>query len=122
METWQKHPGMHISHYAHYEPTQIKRMAGQHGIRIDEVDQLLRAKVFVDLYRVVRQGIRASVESYSIKKLEPFFGFAREMDLREAGDARATLELWLESGAPERLGRHDEICEKVRLYNRDDCL
>ena len=31
----------------------------------------MRGKVFVDLFRAVRQGMRASVESYSIKKLEP---------------------------------------------------
>src|SRR5207237_6130790 len=55
-------------------------------------------------------------------KLEPFFSFDREMDLRAAGDARATLELWLESGTAESLPGHDAICEKVRVYNRDDCL
>ena len=48
MERWKKHPGMHVYHYAPYEPTQIKRMAGQHGVCIDEVDQLLRARIFVD--------------------------------------------------------------------------
>ena len=33
-----------------------------------EADRLLRGRVFVDLHRVVRQGMRASVESYSIKR------------------------------------------------------
>ena len=37
----------------------------------------MRGKVFVDLYRAVRQGLRASVESYSIKKLEPLYGLER---------------------------------------------
>jgi len=113
---------MHVYHFAPYEPAALKRLAARLASRVEEVDDLLRARVFVDLFRVVRQGIRASVESYSIKKLEAFYGFSREMDLRAAGDARATLELWLESGTNERLGRHDEICERVRLYNRDDCL
>src|SRR6266446_1310482 len=62
------HPDMHIYHYGAYEETAIKRMAGTHGICGDEVDELLRAEVFVDLYRIVRQGLRASVESYSIAK------------------------------------------------------
>ncbi len=84
METWQKYPGMHIYHYAPYEPTQIKRMAGQQGICIDEVDQLLRARVFVDLYRVVRQGVRASVESYSIKKIEQLYDFKRAVLARDS--------------------------------------
>jgi predicted RecB family nuclease len=43
--------------------------------------------VFVDLYRVVRQGMRASVESYSIKRLEPLYSFARAVPLREANIA-----------------------------------
>ena len=33
--------------------------------------------MLVDLFRAVRQGIRASVESYSIKKLEPLFHVQR---------------------------------------------
>lgn len=61
MELWRKNPEMHIYHYAPYEPTAIKRLAGKHARCVDEVDELLRAGVFVDLYRCVRQGIRASV-------------------------------------------------------------
>ena len=41
------------------------------------MDRLLRGEVLVDLYRVVRQGLRAGVESYSIKKLEPLYGLDR---------------------------------------------
>ena len=37
--------------------------------------------LFVDLHRAVRQGIQASVESYSIKRLEPLYTFDREIDL-----------------------------------------
>ncbi len=76
MERWRQNPEMHIYHYAPYEPTAIKRLVGRHGTCVDEVDELLRAGVFVDLYRAVRQGIRASVESYSIKRLEPLYGFS----------------------------------------------
>ncbi len=61
MERWRKNPEMHIYHYAPYEPTAIKRLAGRHGTCVDDVDELLRAGVFVDLYRAVRQGVRASV-------------------------------------------------------------
>ena len=38
------------------------------------------------MYRAVRQGIRASVESYSIKRLEPLYGFKREIDLPRPRD------------------------------------
>ena len=83
------------------------------------MDQLLRGSVFVDLYRVVRQGVRASVESYSIKRLEPLYGFKREIDLRDAGESIVEFEHWLE---PEDGTDRDGLLEKIRAYNRDDCL
>jgi predicted RecB family nuclease len=58
-------------HFAPYEPAALKRLMGRYAIRERELDDLLRSEVFVDLYSVVRHAIRASVESYSIKKLEP---------------------------------------------------
>ncbi|MGA9630976.1 MAG: hypothetical protein WBQ63_06115, partial [Candidatus Acidiferrales bacterium] len=56
-----------------YEPAALKRLMGRYATRQEEIDQMLRARLLVDLYAVVRHGIRASVESYSIKKLEPFY-------------------------------------------------
>jgi predicted RecB family nuclease len=120
METWRKHPGMHIYHYAAYEPTQIKRMAGQHGICIDEVDELLRARVFVDLYRVVRQGVRASVESYSIKKTEELYGFKRKMQARDSVLALQAFAGALALGNPQDVP--ENIRQSIESYNRDDCL
>ena len=54
-------------------PTALLRLAARHGVCEDEVDQLLRDGVFVDLYAVVRSAIRVSQRSYSIKKLEPLY-------------------------------------------------
>jgi predicted RecB family nuclease len=71
------YPDLHIYHFAPYEPAAMKRLMGRYATRENEVDSLLRAEVFVDLFSVVRHGIRASVESYSIKKLEPLYSFVR---------------------------------------------
>src|SRR5262245_5347832 len=60
--SWKKHPGLHIYHYAHYEASALKRLMGRYATREDELDRMLRAERFVDLYAVVRQGLRASVE------------------------------------------------------------
>jgi uncharacterized protein len=120
MESWHENPGMHVYHYASYEPTQIKRMAGQHGICIDEVDQLLRARIFVDLYRVVRQGVRASVESYSIKKIEELYKFKRAAPARDS-----VLALQAFAGALALGDSRDvptNILQSIESYNRDDCL
>jgi predicted RecB family nuclease len=68
-------PDLHIYHFAPYEPAAMKRLMGRYATRENEVDNLLRAEIFVNLFAVVRHGIRASVESYSIKKLEPLYSF-----------------------------------------------
>ena len=73
--------------------------------------------VFVDLYRAVRQGIRASVESYSIKRLEPLYGFEREVDLRDAGTSIVDFETWLELGQGEE---RSDLLAQIEGYNRDD--
>lgn len=78
---WEQYPDMHIYYYASYEPSALKRIMGRYATREEEIDRMLRAKLFVDLYEVVRHSIRASVESYSIKRLEPFYDFEREIAL-----------------------------------------
>ena len=64
---------MHVYHYANYERAALQRLMQKHGTREDEVDDLLRGQVLVDLYQVVRQALRLSLPSYSIKKVEWFY-------------------------------------------------
>ena len=120
VERRRRDPAMHVYHYAPYEPTAMKRLMGRYGTRADELDQLLRAKVFVDLYSVVRKGLRAGVDSYSIKKLEPFYGLAREVDLRQASRHLRAVEYAIARRDAASLTA--EIREAVRSYNRDDCF
>lgn len=119
-ERWSQNPGMHVYHYAPYEPTAIKRLAGRYGTCVDDVDELLRAGVFVDLYRAVRQGIRASVESYSIKRLEPLYGFTRAVPLRDANVALQSFEAAMALGNGQ--GGIGDLLKIIEGYNRDDCL
>jgi uncharacterized protein len=111
---------MHVFHYASYEPTAMKRLMGRYGTRADELDELLRAGVFVDLYGVVRKALRAGIESYSIKKLEPFYGLQREIDLRKVSRHLRAVEYAIAKRESECLTA--EIREAVRAYNRDDCI
>ena len=111
---------MHVYHFAPYEPGAFKRLMGRYGTREEEVDQMLRGNLFVDLYRTVRGALRASVESYSIKELEKFFDFEREVDLRNANSALYGLAVPLELGDPDSIS--DEDKETVEAYNRDDCF
>lgn len=119
MARWRVFPGLHIYHYSPYEPAALKRLMGRYATREEEIDRMLRAGLFVDLYQIVRHGIRASVESYSIKRLEPFYSFERSIPLDNANAALANVQASLElSGA---LSLSDEIKGTVRGYNEDDC-
>ncbi len=117
MERRKRHPDLHVFHYGAYEPSAVKRLMGRHATREEEVDELLRAGVFVDLYRVVRQGVRVSQDSYSIKKLEALYDFERVIALRDAGSSMVNFELWLEDQANRR-----DLLDLIREYNRDDCV
>ena len=135
-ERRRRQPGLHVYHYNHYEPTSIDhltelhgtrqeavgRLMGRFGTREDEVDTLFRAGVFVDLYRVVRQGIRAGVESYSIKRLEPMCGYSREVPLDRATEALIAFEGALEDGsAASDVASAGGRRRVVAGYNEDDC-
>ena len=127
-----RRPGLHVYHYNHYEPTSVDHLTELHGTRQeavgalmgrfatreDEVDDLFRLGVFTDLYRVVRQGVRAGVESYSIKRLEPLCGYDRRVDLDEATASLIAFEAALEDGTAAGDGERRRV---VAGYNEDDC-
>ena len=116
---WQQYPDLHIFHFAPYEPVALKRLMGRYASREEEIDRMLRAKLFVDLYAVVRRAIRASVESYSIKQLEALYGFERALGLPEANRALARVQACLELDQPAGITEDDRAV--IVAYNRDDC-
>jgi uncharacterized protein len=127
-----RHPELHVYHYNHYEPTSLDHLAelhesredvlgrlmGRFASREDEVDDLFRQSVFVDLYRVVRQGLQASIESYSLKQVERLAGFERAIDLGGVGDEMVRFETALETGGAEH---ETDAIELIAGYNEDDC-
>lgn len=107
-------PKMHIYHYANYENAALKRLMGLHGIKESAVNDLLREQRLVDLYTIVREGLRISKPSYSIKALEAFYADKRSGDVKKATDSIVVYEQWCESKEPALL-------ESIRQYNEDDC-
>src|SRR6058998_728917 len=93
---------------------------GRHATRENEIDRMLRAGLFVDLHAVVRQALRASVEEYSLKKLEALYGFTREADLKDAGASLRAMQRALELEEPDAIDA--DVRQVVTTYNRDDCL
>ncbi|MDP9325118.1 MAG: TM0106 family RecB-like putative nuclease, partial [Candidatus Dormibacteraeota bacterium] len=109
-------PNLHVYHYANYERNRLSTLAGRYASREAEVDRLLRGEVLVDLYRVVRQGIRVSQGSYSLKKLEPLYmASARDAAIKEAGSSIVAYERWLAS-------RQQSELDDIEAYNREDCV
>ena len=66
-------PAMHVYHYAPYEETALQRLMGKYGTREFEMDDLLRNEVLIDLYKIVRQGVRIGTENYSLKSIESLY-------------------------------------------------
>ncbi|MGZ8528732.1 MAG: TM0106 family RecB-like putative nuclease, partial [Candidatus Limnocylindrales bacterium] len=115
IERLERDPAMHVYHYAPYEPTALKRLMSRYATREEQVDQILRGNVLVDLYGIVRQSLQASVESYSIKKIEKFYMPQREGAVTSAGFSVVEYERWLKAADPA-------ILTAIASYNRDDCL
>ena len=107
-------PSLHVYHYAQYEPVALKKLMCRHGTREDDVDRLLRAGVFVDLYSVVRQGVRVSRESYGLKNLEVFYMPKREEAIAEGVGSIVAYERWRET-------RDQVILDEIARYNERDC-
>ena len=87
---------------------------GEHSVREAEIDDWLRQEVLVDLYRVVKQALRAGVPSYSIKEIEELYGFVRTAEVTGGDESVVLFEKWLESG-------DDALLEGIRAYNEEDC-
>jgi predicted RecB family nuclease len=109
-----RYPGMHVYHYAPYERTALTRLMGEHGTRENEIDELLRGEALVDLYRVLRQSLRASVPNYSIKTVEELYDFERTAGVGGGSESVVAFEQWLEL-------RDDALLEGIRAYNEEDC-
>jgi uncharacterized protein len=113
-EHMRAHSGAHIYHYGAYETTALKRLASGHGVGEALLDQLLREQRFVDLYRIVQQGIVTSEPGASLKDLEVLYGYERPQEVATAGDSIVAYEKWRES-------RDAAILEGIRAYNEADC-
>src|SRR5713101_5224043 len=110
-----RNPDVHVYHYAPYEPNALKYLASTYASREAEVDQLLRGRVLVDLYRIVRQSVRIGTESYSLKELEALYRGKRSTEIVDAAGSIVAYEDWLQS-------RDQRLLDEIARYNEDDCL
>ena len=111
---------MHIYHYAAYEVSAVRRLSTRHDTRQDEVDELLRNEVFVDLYQIVRHGLRIGEDSYSIKTVEHLYRPKRTTEVATAVESIVQYARWIES-KQARDWKSSPILKGIRDYNEDDC-
>ena len=114
-------PGMHVYHYAPYEPTAMKRLMGRYATQADELDDSCVPRSSSISIRIVRMALRAGVDSYSIKRARAVLwararsrsaarvstSASRRVRDREEGFGLATLKTFATPSAS---------------YNRDDCI
>ena len=121
-----KHPDMHVYHYAPYEKSALRNLAILHGDKDaeDTVDDWLRSGLLVDLLDTVRQSVRISESSYSIKKLEPFYmgKNARSGDVKDAGASVVAYANYCKARDAKNTAKAAAILASISDYNEYDCL
>lgn len=117
---WKQDPTMHIYHYANYEIAACRKLMGRYGICENEVDQLLRNEVFVDLYKIVKGGLLLGEPKYSIKNVEHLYRKSRETSVGSGSDSVVVYENWREYPDGDSW-ETSKLLNDIRDYNIDDC-
>jgi len=117
---WEQDPAMHIYHYANYEIAACRKLMGRYGVCEDQVDQLLRNEVFVDLYKIVKGSLLLGEPRYSIKNVEHLYREKRSTEVGSGGDSVVVYKRWQEDPDGDTW-QHSAILRAIRDYNIDDC-
>jgi predicted RecB family nuclease len=120
-DRWLSDPDLHVYHYGDYEVSAVKRLMSRYGCREDKVDDLLRNGVFVNLYRIVGQGLKVGEPKYSLKNIEHLYRDKRAGDVATAAQSVVEYQRWL-SSADGATWQTSEILKGIRDYNEEDCV
>ena len=138
-QRYQQDPAMHVYHYASYEITAMRKLSTRNQTRLDEVAEMLKHGVFIDLYKVVKNGLLIGEPNYSIKSVEHLYRGKRTTDVANGGESVVFYENWREQGGVENwsqqangyknwLANPEQFDWKawpelndIRDYNIDDC-
>ena len=111
---FQKYPDAKIYHYASYEITALEKLTSFHRVHGVDYDHYLHLGKFVDLFRVTKQAIMVSENSYSIKNLEKFYNFKREGDVKKGDQSEHFYIDWMNTG-------NQKLLDEIEFYNHQDC-
>jgi predicted RecB family nuclease len=119
-----RYPDMHVYHYAAYEKTALRKLSVMHVAGEEAVDGWLREGLLVDLYQTVRNSIRISENSYSIKKLEPLYmgSNLRSGEVKDAGASVVAYADYCEARDAGLASDAAAVLAGISDYNEYDCL
>jgi uncharacterized protein len=136
---WQQDKSMHVYHYATYEITAIRKISTRYQTRLEEVAEMLSHGVFIDLYKVVKNGLLIGEPKYSIKNVEHLYRGKRTTDVANGSESIVFYENWREQGGSKNWSEQDngykrwladpdnfdwtswQSLKDIRDYNIDDC-
>ena len=111
---FKKYPKAKIYHYAPYEITALERLTSIHKVHGVDYDHYLNLGKFVDLFRVVKQGIYVSQKSYSIKDIEKYYDFKRTGEILKGDVSEEFYIQWMHNN-------DKRLLDKIEDYNKQDC-
>ena len=111
---FKKYPDAKIYHYASYEITALEKLTSFHQTNMVEYDHYLIMGKFVDLFRITKQALQVSENSYSIKNLEKFYNFKRSGDLQKGDVSQDYYTEWMET-------KEQKLLDEIEEYNKQDC-
>lgn len=111
---FKKYPDAKIYHYAAYEITALEKLTSFHQVHGIDYDHYLHMGKFVDLFRVTKQAILISENSYSIKNLEKFYNFERKGDVQKGDKSEQYYIEWMET-------KNQKLLDELEFYNLQDC-
>ena len=110
-----KNPDAHIYHYNHYEVTALRKLTNKYDTKNEILDYLLRNEKFVDLYKVVKQGVITFRNWPIYKRFRDILYETKESNISTGEDSVEKFIEWKETG-------NNKILEDIESYNKEDCV
>lgn len=112
LELVNQYPQAPIYHFCNYEVETIKKLGKLYSTPYALIHPILDR--FVDVYEKLTQNVALPIESYALKAIAKWLGFAWRD--QEASGAKCIYwyDQWLETG-------DRQLLETIQRYNEDDC-
>ena len=119
-QRWQQDPSMHIYHYGNDEIATCRQLMGRYGVCEWEVDQLLRNKVFIDLYKIVKGTVLLGEPGYDLKQVETLYRDISGAEMGSDSDSVVGYDQWRDHPDGDTW-QSSAVLQSIRDANMDYC-